>query len=88
MLTFQSLVNLPKRLELDLTYRYVSALPAQKVSAYQTADLRWGWHLGEHMELSVVGQNLLQPSHPEFMGDPGGFVGIKRGAYAKVVWSQ
>ena len=86
MLSIQSLVNLPKRFELDLLYRYVSALPAQAVPAYQTADVRCGWRFAEHMEFSVVGQNLLQPSHPEFGGDPGPLVGIKRGAYAKLVW--
>jgi iron complex outermembrane receptor protein len=86
--TIQSLVNLPKRLELDTTWRYVSALPAQKVSPYETVDMRWGWHVGEHAEFSVVGQNLFQPFHPEFGGDPGPLVGIKRGVYVKIVWSQ
>ena len=86
--SFQSLFTLPKRLELDLTYRYTSPLPAQQVNAYQTGDVRWGWHPGEHFEFSVVGQNLLQPSHTEFGGDPRGLVGIRRGAYAKIVWSH
>jgi iron complex outermembrane recepter protein len=84
----QSLFNLPKRFELDLTYRYSSALPAQKVTAYQTGDVRLGWHLGEHWEFSAVGQNLLQPFHPEFGGNPGPLVGIKRSAYANIIWKS
>jgi iron complex outermembrane receptor protein len=85
---FQSRFDLPKRFELDLEYRYVSALPAQNVTAYQTGDVRLGWHLGEQLEFSVVGQNLLQPFHPEFGGDPGPLVGIKRSAYAKITWKR
>ncbi len=82
----QSFLNLPKKLEFDQTYRYVSSLPIQTVAAYSTMDARFGWHLTRQLELSVVGHNLLQPHHPEFGGDPGGLVGIKRSVYAKVVW--
>jgi hypothetical protein len=35
---------------------------------------------------SVVGQDLLQPHHAEFGGDPGALVGNKRGIYAKMTW--
>jgi iron complex outermembrane receptor protein len=82
----QSLVNLPKKLEFDQTYRYVSALPARMVGSYGTADVRFGWHITPELELSIVGHNLLQPQHAEFGGDPGGLVGIKRNAYVKMVW--
>jgi iron complex outermembrane receptor protein len=82
----QSLVNLPKKLEFDQTFRYVSALPAQTVESYKTADARLGWHLTRQLELSVGGQNLLQPHYAEFGGDPGGPVEIKRSVYGKIVW--
>jgi len=85
-LVIQSFVNLPKKLEFDQTYRYVSALPAQGVASYGTVDARLGWHIARQLELSVVGRNLLQPHHAEFGGDPGGLVGIKRNVYAKLVW--
>jgi iron complex outermembrane receptor protein len=93
---FQSLFNLPKRFDLDLTYRYVSALPGQYpsglpdefVRAYSTADARAGWHLKKDVELSLIGQNLLQPSHTEFAGDPWPAIGIKRSVYAKITWRQ
>ena len=87
MVSVQSLVNLPRRMEIDLSYRHVSRLPAQAVPGYQTAAVRFGWHLGEHMEFSAAAQNLLQPEHFEFMGDPGSLVGIKRGAYARIAWT-
>lgn len=79
--------NLPKRFEFDPTYRYVSALPAQAVKSYSTMDLRVGWSLTESFELSVIGQNLFQPQHVEFGGDPGGLIGIKRSVYAKFTWA-
>ena len=85
---FQSLFNLPKNFELDETFRYSSALAAQAVSAYSTADVRLGWHHGESLDLSVIGQNLLQPSHDEFGGDPGPLVGIKRSVYGKITWRR
>jgi iron complex outermembrane receptor protein len=85
---FQSTFDLPKHFELDETYRYSSALPAQGVPSYSTADVRLGWHWREGLEFSVTGQNLLQPSHAEFAGDPGPLVGIKRSIYAKITWNR
>jgi iron complex outermembrane receptor protein len=82
----QSFVNLPKKMEFDETYRYVSAMPAQTVASYQTTDTRFGWHINSELELSVGGQNLLQPHFAQFGGDPGGPVEVKRSAYAKLVW--
>jgi iron complex outermembrane receptor protein len=88
MVGFQSLVNLSKHLEFDQTYRYSSALPAQVVGAYSTVDVRLGWHVRQGLDFSLVGQNLLRPSHEEFGGDPGLLVGIKRAVYAKVTWRR
>ena len=80
----QSLFNLPKRFEFDFTYRYVSALPAQTsvpagptVGDYSTVDTRIGWRPNRNLELSFVGQNLLQDHHAEFGGDDGPLVGIR-----------
>ncbi|HEX4068223.1 MAG TPA: TonB-dependent receptor [Acidobacteriaceae bacterium] len=82
----RSLINLPGHFEFDPSFRYVGALPAQGVPAYETADVRFGWHLPKGLDLSIVGQNLLQPHHAEFGISPGPNVGIRRGVYAKLVW--
>jgi iron complex outermembrane receptor protein len=84
----QSLFNLPMGFELDPTYRYVSALPALSVKAYTTMDVRVGWHVTRNLQLSLVGQNLFQPKHAEFSGDPGPLIGIKRSAYAQITWAR
>lgn len=93
MLSFQSLFNLPKHFELDETYRFTSALPALTVPSYSTADVRLGWHArlseDQNLELSLAGQNLLEPHHLEFGGaDPPPVVGIKRSIYGQVTWTR
>jgi iron complex outermembrane receptor protein len=85
-LVTESLVNLPKHLEFDQTFRYVEKLPAQMVQSYETADARFGWHATRQMELFVTGQNLLQPHFAQFGGNPSGLVQVRRGVYAKLVW--
>ena len=84
----QSEINLPEHLEFDQSFRYVDSLPAQSVRAYTTADARIGWNPTKSLNLSVTGQNLLQPHHAEFGIDPPPAVLIKRGFYAKLVWSH
>ncbi len=80
----QSFVELPKKIELGQTYRYVSALPSAAVPSYSTADVRMGWTPSRIFELSIAGQNLFQPHHAEINGDPGALVGIRRSVYAKI----
>jgi iron complex outermembrane receptor protein len=82
----RSQVDLPGRCEFDGTLRYVSRLPAPVVPAYTELDLRLGWQASDRLELSLVGQNLLHASHPEF-GPPTPLrEEIQRGAYGKVTW--
>ena len=86
--TVQSAFDLSKKFSLDLTYRYVAALPGQLVPAYSTGDARFAWRINRELELSLVGQNLFQPFHFEDGGDPGPLVGIKRSGYVKLTWSR
>jgi len=84
----QSSLELPKSLEFSQTYRYVSDLPTQLVASYGTADVRLSWHRIPHFEFSLVGQNLLQPHHAEYGGDPGTLVGIKRNVFGAITWRK
>ena len=52
----QSLVNLPKKLEFDQTYRYVSALPAQTGWKLPNDGREIRLALTRELELSVGGQ--------------------------------
>jgi iron complex outermembrane receptor protein len=82
----RSLLDLPHRVELDATVRYVDNLPAQAVDAYVELDLRLGWHATPNLEVSVVGQNLAASHHAEFGTEGGTPLEIQRGVYGKVVW--
>lgn len=84
----QSDFDFTKHFSFDLTYRYISALTKESVEAYSSADAHFSWQVAEHFQLSVVGQNLLQPHHDESAGDPGPLVGIKRNVYAQFTWKQ
>jgi iron complex outermembrane receptor protein len=86
--TLQSAFDISKKLQLDLTYRYVSALPGQLVPAYSTGDSRVAWRFTRQLELSLVGRNLFQPSHVEYGTDPGPLVGVKRSVYARMTWTR
>ncbi|HEY0046325.1 MAG TPA: TonB-dependent receptor [Flavobacterium sp.] len=82
---FQSNINLSKGFELGTVLRYIDRLPEPRVSGYTGLDLRIGWHLSEHLEINVVGQNLLQPSRTEFIAETPRRE-IERGLYGKLSW--
>ena len=84
----ESAFDLSNRLELDLDYRYVSALGAMSIPSYSTGDARFSWKFSRELALSVVGRNLLQPHHFEFQGDPGPLVGIRRSGYLSMTWMR
>jgi iron complex outermembrane receptor protein len=86
--TLQSRLDLPAGLQFDQTYRYVAALPYQRISSYHSLDLRAAWRLPRGVEFAVVGQNLLQASHAEFEHDhdPQVVVLIRRSVYAQIAW--
>ena len=84
----QADVDMGKRFELDLIYRYVGVLVGQRAPAYSTGDARFGWRMGRRFELSLVGRNLFQPWHAEYGGDPGPVVGIRRSGYLRLTWTM
>jgi len=86
----QSKIDLPGHFQFDQMYRYASRLPAQKVNAYQTMDLRMARSFGRNVSLEAVGQNLFQPHHAEWgTGDPTQpVVGIYRAAYIQLKFSH
>jgi iron complex outermembrane receptor protein len=75
---------LPANLEFDTTLRYVDELPNQNVRRYVALDVRLGWRPTKNLELSVVGQNLLDNQHPEFSSPLR--TEIQRGIYGKLIW--
>jgi iron complex outermembrane receptor protein len=82
----ESLLELPREVELDVIYRFVSELPYRMADAYHTADVRLSWSASESLVLSFVGRNLFDANHAEFTSDPGPSVGVRRSFYANVTF--
>lgn len=70
----------------DLWLRSASKLRPLAVSGYTELDLRYAWKLGPRVELSLVGQNLLDSRHPEYVAEylTSEPLQVRRGAYAKI----
>jgi iron complex outermembrane recepter protein len=81
----RSYLDLPHRTELDLRFRYVSQLPDPFVPSYSEVDLRLGWRARENLELSLIGENLLDAQHAEF-GPLLTREEVERSIKAKLVW--
>jgi iron complex outermembrane receptor protein len=87
-IVLQPQITLSAGWEIDQAYRYVSALPARAASAYLTLDARIGKRINRSLDLSLVGQNLLQDHHVEFGHDPGPSVEVKRSVSVAVTWRR
>jgi iron complex outermembrane receptor protein len=79
-------------MELDARLRWVDNLKTNSgstpgsVPSYFELDTRWGWHVSDRVEVSVVGQNLLHNHHPEYGFPAPTRVEIERSVYGKLVW--
>jgi len=60
--------NLTESIDFDLTGRYVDRIVSLGVPCYVTMDARLAWRARKHLEVALVGQNLLQPRHMEYNG--------------------
>ena len=59
----RSSYDFTKKASLDAQLRYVDNVTA--IASYVTADIRLSWRPKDNLELSLVGQNLLDDHHPE-----------------------
>ena len=83
----RSLLDLPHHLEWDNTVGYVSKLAVGNVPGYPRLDSRLGWRMGEFVEFSIVGQDLLTPTHLEFFDtDSLNRTLVERSFFGKVDW--
>jgi iron complex outermembrane receptor protein len=84
----QSILTLAHAVQLDAVLRYVDALPNPRVASYVGLDLRLAWTVMNHLEIAVVGQNLLDARHPEFVPSSPSPREIERSFYGKLTWRQ
>jgi len=88
MVSFRSNLDLTETLEIDLWLRYIGNISYYDIPDYTGLDIRLGWHPVKGLELSVVGKDLLDPHHPEYIDN---FLHIQqteipRSVYGKVTW--
>ena len=79
--------NLSDSWELDLWLRYQDNVQGVSIPSFVTADIRVAKRVGD-FEFAIVGQNLLDSQHPEYLD---GFTGIvttevPRSVYGQVSW--
>jgi iron complex outermembrane receptor protein len=84
----RSHLNLPGRFVWDVSGYFVERLPAQAVPSYTRIDTQLSRPLGEGLEFSLVGQNLLRDHHLESNDlltsvNP---TQMKRSVCAKITW--
>ncbi|MEO6994539.1 MAG: TonB-dependent receptor [Lacunisphaera sp.] len=87
-----SSMDLPGKIEFDAHLRWVDTLVNNNnghpgtVPSYTELSVRFGIHLSDQVELSLVGDNLLHDHHPEFGTPDASRVEIRRSIYAKIAW--
>jgi iron complex outermembrane recepter protein len=81
-------VNLPRNLSWDASANFVDRLSALNVPAYTRVDTQLTWQAQEHLSISVVGQNLENDHHLEFLNLDGTGIStlVKRSGYVKFTW--
>ena len=67
----RSLWNMSPSTKADLWLRYVGALDGQGIPSYLTMDAKLSWMPLDSLELSLVGRNLLEEEHAEFLEEYG-----------------
>jgi iron complex outermembrane recepter protein len=84
----RSHLDLVRGLSWDTSVYFVGRLADPVEPSYTRLDTGLTWPLGEKINLSLFGQNLLRDRHEEFVDSTGSTMStlIKRGAYAKVEW--
>jgi iron complex outermembrane receptor protein len=83
------MMDLTAKTQLDLWLRHVGRLKAQdqEVPPYTELDVRLGYAVSKSLDVSLVGQNLLDNRHGEFSETSSIPVNyIPRGIYAKATW--
>lgn len=83
------LMDLGAKTQLDLWLRHVDGLSAASpgVPAYTALDIRLGYAASKVLDLSLVGQNLLDKRHAEFSESSSLPINyLPRGIYGKATW--
>lgn len=86
--SLRSSMNLRHDLDLDIWLRYTDSVPALSIDGYVTADVRIAWRPTPDLEISLVGQNLLDDRRQEYQSELQDIprVELERGVYGQLRW--
>jgi len=84
----RSRVSLARNLTWDSSAYFVNRLTAEAVPSYTRIDTQLSWQFSEGATISLVGENLAQDHHLEFVDELGSVRSalIKRSAYVRFTW--
>ncbi len=71
--------------ELNATLRHVAEVEGFDLPHYTTLDVHLSWAVSSTLDISIIGQNLVDNHHSEFGAAPGRSE-FERSIFAKLVW--
>jgi iron complex outermembrane receptor protein len=81
VVSIRSYLNVTPQVDFDAALRFVGSLPERNIDSYTVMDARLAWRPFPKLELSLVGQNLLEEGHAEFST-----LEVQRSVYGKIDW--
>lgn len=93
--SFRGAFDITPEVNFDVWVRYVDSIeavntlfsPARKVNSYIALDLQLAWKPMSDLELSVVGQNLNNANHTEYIEEVFAYPKqLERSVYGKISW--
>jgi len=85
-LYLNSQLSLQDNLEFDASLYYVDNVSHHNIPSYTRLDVGLTWQVNDHVDLALVGQNLLDGVHPEFDGPAYIASEVQRGIFGKLTW--
>lgn len=82
----QSTMDLPGGIQFDAVVRYVDQLPLPKVQSYVALDARLAWRFARDFEIALVGRNLLDGRHLEFLPSSPAPRDLERNVFGRISW--
>lgn len=85
----RSIMDVSKTVDIDASLYYTDGVHAAGLKSYTNFNLRIGWRPVKRLELSLIGQNLLDKLHDEF--PPSLFLTVnnevQRSVTGKITWN-
>jgi iron complex outermembrane receptor protein len=81
LFSVRSSLDITPQIDFDLWFRSVGRLIEKEIASYTVLDARVAFRPYSNLELSLVGQNLLERGHAEFSS-----LEVERSIYGKIDW--